>query len=81
MMEIRQASDADLAALVTVLGQRRLAIGVGLDNPNARRLYERLGVEDLSQEVAGEWHADRHARHRAPGPGEHHRHGWQLLSP
>jgi RimJ/RimL family protein N-acetyltransferase len=46
MMEIRQASDADLAALVTVLGQRRLAIGVGLDNPNARRLYERLGYAD-----------------------------------
>ncbi|HSO55407.1 MAG TPA: GNAT family N-acetyltransferase [Actinomycetes bacterium] len=28
------------------LGHRRLAIGVGVDNPSARRLYERLGYRD-----------------------------------
>jgi RimJ/RimL family protein N-acetyltransferase len=28
------------------LGHRRLAIGVGVDNPSARRLYERLGYID-----------------------------------
>jgi GNAT superfamily N-acetyltransferase len=28
------------------LGDQHLAIGVGLDNPGARRLYERLGYAD-----------------------------------
>ena len=28
------------------LGDRRVALGVGLDNPDARRLYERLGYTD-----------------------------------
>jgi GNAT superfamily N-acetyltransferase len=28
------------------LGHRRVALGVGLDNPDARRLYERLGYAD-----------------------------------
>jgi RimJ/RimL family protein N-acetyltransferase len=28
------------------LGHDRIAIGVGLDNPGARRLYERLGYAD-----------------------------------
>jgi GNAT superfamily N-acetyltransferase len=28
------------------LGHRRLAMGVGVDNPSARRLYERLGYTD-----------------------------------
>ena len=28
------------------LGYRRVALGVGLDNPDARRLYERLGYAD-----------------------------------
>ena len=28
------------------LGHHRLAIGVGVDNPSARRLYERLGYTD-----------------------------------
>jgi hypothetical protein len=54
--EIRPGSTADLAALVAVLGGRhcftdRLARqgdggGVLLDNPNARRLYERLAYAD-----------------------------------
>jgi GNAT superfamily N-acetyltransferase len=28
------------------LGHQRLAMGVGVDNPDARRLYERLGYTD-----------------------------------
>jgi GNAT superfamily N-acetyltransferase len=28
------------------LGHRRVALGVGVDNPNARRLYDRLGYAD-----------------------------------
>jgi ribosomal protein S18 acetylase RimI-like enzyme len=28
------------------LGHRRLALGVAVDNPGARRLYERLGYAD-----------------------------------
>jgi GNAT superfamily N-acetyltransferase len=28
------------------LGHRRIALGVGVDNPDARRLYERLGYAD-----------------------------------
>jgi GNAT superfamily N-acetyltransferase len=36
------------------LGQRRVALGVGLDNPDARRLYERLGYTDWGHgSVAG----------------------------
>jgi len=52
--DIWPASDADLATLVAVLGERhfstarqlgyeQIALGVGLDDPKARRLYERLG--------------------------------------
>jgi hypothetical protein len=45
--EIRPGSAADLAALVAVLG---------LDNPNARRLYERLGYADWGHgTVVGTW--------------------------
>jgi len=40
--DIWPASDADLATLVAVLGERHF-FTVGLDNPKARRLYERLG--------------------------------------
>ena len=38
------------------LGNRRLAIGVGLDNHDARRLYERLGYTDWGHgTVAASW--------------------------
>jgi GNAT superfamily N-acetyltransferase len=33
-------------ATACTLGHRRIALGVGLDNPDARRLYERLGYTD-----------------------------------
>jgi hypothetical protein len=45
-LEVRPGSGADLPALVSVLGHRRLAMGVGVDNPDARRLYLRLGYAD-----------------------------------
>ena len=38
------------------LGHERVALGVGLDNPEARRLYERLGYGDWGQgTVVGTW--------------------------
>jgi GNAT superfamily N-acetyltransferase len=38
------------------LGHRRLALGVALDNPGARRLYERLGYADWGHgTVVGTW--------------------------
>jgi GNAT superfamily N-acetyltransferase len=38
------------------LGHEQLALGVGLDNPKARRLYERLGYVDWGQgTVVGTW--------------------------
>ena len=38
------------------LGHRRLALGVGLDNPGARRLYQRLGYADWGHgTVVGTW--------------------------
>jgi GNAT superfamily N-acetyltransferase len=38
------------------LGHERIALGVGLDNSKARRLYERLGYVDWGQgTVAGTW--------------------------
>jgi GNAT superfamily N-acetyltransferase len=38
------------------LGHQRLALGVGLDNPDARRLYERLGYADWGHgTVVGTW--------------------------
>lgn len=38
------------------LGHRRLALGVGVDNPGARRLYERLGYADWGHgTVVGTW--------------------------
>ena len=38
------------------LGHERIALGVGLDNPNARRLYERLGYADWGHgTVVGTW--------------------------
>jgi GNAT superfamily N-acetyltransferase len=33
-------------ATARTLGHRRVALGVGVDNPGARRLYERLGYTD-----------------------------------
>jgi GNAT superfamily N-acetyltransferase len=47
------------------LGHRRIALGVGVDNPGARRLYERLGYADWGHgTVVGTW-VDRH-RHGPP---------------
>jgi GNAT superfamily N-acetyltransferase len=38
------------------LGHERIALGVGLDNPRARRLYERLGYADWGHgTVVGTW--------------------------
>ena len=38
------------------LGHERIALGVGLDNPEARRLYERLGYADWGHgTVVGSW--------------------------
>jgi RimJ/RimL family protein N-acetyltransferase len=38
------------------LGHRRLALGVGVDNPGARRLYERLGYADCGNgTIVGTW--------------------------
>ncbi len=38
------------------LGHGELALGVGLDNPDARRLYQRLGYADWSHgTVVGTW--------------------------
>jgi GNAT superfamily N-acetyltransferase len=38
------------------LGHERIALGVGLDNSNARRLYERLGYADWGHgTVVGTW--------------------------
>ena len=38
------------------LGHRRLALGVGVDNPGARRLYERLGYGDWGHgTIVGTW--------------------------
>jgi GNAT superfamily N-acetyltransferase len=38
------------------LSHQQLALGVGVDNPNARRLYERLGYADWGHgRVVGTW--------------------------
>jgi GNAT superfamily N-acetyltransferase len=38
------------------LGHRHLALGVGVDNPGARRLYERLGYADWGHgTIVGTW--------------------------
>jgi GNAT superfamily N-acetyltransferase len=38
------------------LGHERIALGVGLDNPNARRLYQQLGYADWGHgTVVGTW--------------------------
>jgi GNAT superfamily N-acetyltransferase len=43
------------------LGDRRLALGVALDNPGARRLYERLGYSDWGHgTVVGTWQDHDH---------------------
>ena len=43
------------------LGHGQLALGVGLDNPDARRLYERLGYADWDHgTVVGTWVARDH---------------------
>jgi GNAT superfamily N-acetyltransferase len=44
------------------LGHDRIALGVGLDNPGARRLYERLGYSDW-----GHGHIVTRWRERRPG--------------
>jgi GNAT superfamily N-acetyltransferase len=46
------------------LGHRRVALGVGLDNPGARRLYERLGYCDWGRgPIVTSWQ-----EHDRPGP-------------
>jgi GNAT superfamily N-acetyltransferase len=43
------------------LGHRRLALGVGVDNPGARRLYERLGYADWGHvTIVGTWQERDH---------------------
>ena len=44
------------------LGHGRIALGVGLDNPGARRLYERLGYRDW-----GHGHTVASWREQRPG--------------
>jgi GNAT superfamily N-acetyltransferase len=44
------------------LGHGRIALGVGLDNPGARRLYERLGYTDW-----GHGHTGGSSREQGPG--------------
>jgi GNAT superfamily N-acetyltransferase len=46
------------------LGHRRLAMGVGLDNAGARRLYERLGYTDWGHgTVEASWEEHDHTGH------------------
>lgn len=43
------------------LGHEQLALGVGVDNPDARRLYERLGYADWGHgTVVGTWQEHDH---------------------
>ena len=42
------------------LGRDRIALGVGLDNPGARRLYERLGYTDWGHgQIVTSWREQR----------------------
>jgi GNAT superfamily N-acetyltransferase len=55
------------------LGHRRLALGVALDNPGTRRLYERLGYADWGLgTVVGTWQDRDH-----DGPPVTH---WEVLN-
>ena len=58
MLGARHRHRPDPAAEGTArqLGYERIALGVGLDNRRARRLYERLGYGDWGQgTVVGTW--------------------------
>ena len=53
---IRTALIRAAEASARQLGHQRIALGVGLDNPKARRLYERLGYADWGHgTVVGTW--------------------------
>jgi len=56
---------AGIERMAVDLGYQRICLGVGVDNPGARRLYDRLGYRDWGHgSVVVEWDS--------PETGEHH---------